>query len=125
MRWQKGTPSLPQDPPPSKSDKKNKNFEKKVKKDLRFKPNFLQGDVLVGDLVPGLVDDAVGALADLLDLLEVVHDHEVEGDDDDGGNATPISLPKESSTLTTTHTLRIRGGRAGPRQSARAPDRSP
>ena len=41
--------------------------------DLRFKLDFLQSDELAGELVPGLVDDAVGALADLLDLLEVLH----------------------------------------------------
>ena len=42
--------------------------------DLRFELDFLEGDELAGELVPGLVHDAVGALADLLDLLEVLHD---------------------------------------------------
>ena len=40
--------------------------------DSRFELDFLEGDELSGELVPGLVDDAVGALADLLDLDEVV-----------------------------------------------------
>ena len=41
--------------------------------DSRFELDFLEGDELSGELVPGFVDDAVGALADLLDLLEVLH----------------------------------------------------
>ncbi len=39
----------------------------------RLQADFLQGDDLLGHAVLGLVDDAVGALADLLDLGEVVH----------------------------------------------------
>ena len=42
--------------------------------DLRFELDLLEGDELAGELVPGLVHDAVGALADLLYLLEVLHD---------------------------------------------------
>ena len=41
--------------------------------DLRFQLYLLEGDELSGELVPGLVHDAVRALADLLDLLEVLH----------------------------------------------------
>ena len=48
---------------------------KKISGHLRFEPNFLESDELVGDLVPGLVHDAVGSLADLFNLLKVLHDN--------------------------------------------------
>ena len=40
---------------------------------LRFKPDFLQGNNLIGDFVAGLVNDAVRTLADFLDAMEVLH----------------------------------------------------
>lgn len=40
---------------------------------LRLQANLLHGDDLAGCLVAALVHDAVCALADFLDLLEVVH----------------------------------------------------
>ena len=44
-----------------------------IEQDLLFQANLFEGHELLRQPVPGLVHDAVRALADLLNLLEVVH----------------------------------------------------
>ncbi len=65
----------------------------------RLQPDLLERHELAGDLVPCLVHHAVGALADLLNLLEVFH---VVGQE-----LRTRSLPSEAL-------LEVGAGRAGP-----------
>lgn len=53
---------------------KNEKGAERNDVNLRLQPDLLESDKLASDLVLCFVDDAVGALADLLNLLKILHD---------------------------------------------------